>query len=445
MPPARTGIAADSVVAVAALRRSHEIDVYADDTAHDFLWRHQRQPYDLTVYQLGNSSSHDFLWPYLFRHPGLAVLHDAHLHHSRAAALLRDERTGAYRDEFAANHPDVSPEAAELAVKGFDSFLYYMWPMTRLIVEASRLTAVHARLSLEGLREASPRAALDTIRLGHGRRVSAERIAAARRRVRTRYGIPDTSVLFAVCGGLTPEKRLPQVLKAFAALLPYEPDVHLLLAGAPAGHYDLAADVERLGLSAAVSITGYLEDEEAFTDAVAACDVSLNLRWPTAREVSGPWLRALAAGKPTVTLDLAHMADVPSLDPRTWTIAHAGSSPDAAPEPVTVAVDLLDEDHSLRLAMRRLAADADLRARLGRAASAHWETWHSTDGMIADYERVIARALEATVPAADLPAHLRADGSARLRALIAPFDSPVVRLAHGRPSLGIGADLWDTI
>ena len=27
-----------------------------------------------------------------------------------------------------------------------------------------------------------------------------------------------------------------------------------------------------------------------------ACDVSLNLRWPTAREMSGPWLRALAAG-----------------------------------------------------------------------------------------------------------------------------------------------------
>ena len=432
MPPARTGIAAVSVATVAALRRTHEIDVYADDAAtHDFLWRHQRQPYDLTVYQLGNSSSHDFLWPYLFRHPGLAVLHDAHLHHSRAAALLRDKRTGAYRDEFAANDPDVCPDAAELAVKGFDSFLYYMWPMTRLIVEASRLTAAHARLSLEALREASPRAALDTIRLGHGGRLPAERIAAARQRVRTRHGIADTSVLFAVCGGLTPEKRLPQVLKAFAALLPFEPDVHLLLAGAPAGHYDLAADVERLGLPATVSITGYLEDEEAFTDTVAACDVSLNLRWPSAREVSGPWLRALASGKPTVTLDLAHTADVPALDPRTWTIAHASLSTDATPDPVTVAVDLLDEDHSLRLAMRRLAADADLRARLGRAASAHWETWHSTDGMIADYERVIARALEAAVPKVALPAHLRADGSARLRALLEPF--------------GMGADLWDTI
>ena len=44
---------------------------------------------------------------------------------------------------------------------------------------------------------------------------------------------------------------------------------------------------------------------------LAACDVSLNLRWPTAREVSGPWLRALAAGTP----DVAIVAVVPMPDP----------------------------------------------------------------------------------------------------------------------------------
>ena len=99
MPPVPSGIAACSAGLVAALGDEHQIDVYVDEpvtrlapgtrSAHEFVWRHRLDPYDLTVYQLGNSSHHDFLWPYLFRYPGLTVLHDAHLHHARAAALLR--------------------------------------------------------------------------------------------------------------------------------------------------------------------------------------------------------------------------------------------------------------------------------------------------------------------------------------------------------------------
>src|SRR4051794_37665859 len=125
MPPARTGVAACSAELVPALRVEHEIDVFVDDatvgstpglrSAHEFPWRHQRSPYDLTVYQLGNSSCHDYLWPYLFRYPGLAVLHDVRLHHARAAALLRRGRAAAYREEFVWNHPGVDRDLAELA------------------------------------------------------------------------------------------------------------------------------------------------------------------------------------------------------------------------------------------------------------------------------------------------------------------------------------------
>src|ERR671911_1360848 len=110
MPPVRTGIASCSAELVTALRRRHQIDVYGDkapggESAHDFVWRHRLHRYDLTVYQVGNSSHHDYLWPYLFRFPGLTVLHDGHLHHARAAALLRTRRASAYRAEFSANHP----------------------------------------------------------------------------------------------------------------------------------------------------------------------------------------------------------------------------------------------------------------------------------------------------------------------------------------------------
>src|SRR5215203_2462116 len=112
MPPVRSGIAAYSADVLDGLASAHEIDLYVHITqggdarlrsAHDFVWRQAREPYDLTVFQLGNSSHHDYMWPYLFRYPGLAVLHDVHLHHARAAALLRERRADAYRAEFAAS------------------------------------------------------------------------------------------------------------------------------------------------------------------------------------------------------------------------------------------------------------------------------------------------------------------------------------------------------
>jgi glycosyltransferase involved in cell wall biosynthesis len=446
-PPVRTGVAACSAELVAALgRRGHEIDLYPEAAAHDFVWRRRLAPYDLVVYQFGNSSHHDYAWAYALRYPGLVVLHDTHLHHARAAFLLREKRAADYRAEFQWSHPGVPPDVAELAVAGFDSRLYYDWPMVRSLVDSSRLVAVHGEgARRELIEQATAQGDLSerivSIRLGHGQLVSPQRALEARRRVRSQYATAEDAVLFGVFGGLTPEKRLPQILGAFRALLPYAPAARLLLAGAPAAHYDIAADIARHGLADHVTLTGYLESDESLTDHLAACDVTLNLRWPTARETSGPWLRALAAGKATVITDLVHLADVPSLDPRTWTVqgigdrgseigkGHEGSasapstrSPIPGPRsPICVAIDILDEDHSLRLAMRRLAADAALRGELGRAARDWWARDHSVEAMADDYERVMREAAARPDPVVDLPAHMRNAGDRRLDALLKPF------------------------
>lgn len=417
-PPVTSGVAAYSRDIVDALRcRGYAIDEYPESAAHDFPWRRRLRPYGLVVHQFGNSSHHDYQWPYAFRYPGLTVLHDTRLHHARAALLLREGRADDYRAEFCWNHPDVAADAAEIAVAGLDSALYYEWPMTRALIERARLVGVHGEGIRRELIEASSQPNPDrlvAIRLGHGQLVTPERGAEARRAIRSRYGIAEDAVLLAVFGGLTPEKRISNVLAAFRATLPYAPAARLMLAGAPAAHLDLSTDES---LDGQVIATGYLEGDEAFTDHLAAADVTLNLRWPTARETSGPWLRALAAGKPTVVMDLVHAARLPSLDPRTWTARAAGG----AAAPVCVAIDILDEDHSLRLAMRRLATDATLRERIGTAGREYWIREHSVEGMTDDYEQLIARAAAAPDPPTAMPADLHRDGGERLRGLLAPF------------------------
>ena len=146
-----------------------------------------------------------------------------------------------------------------------------------------------------------------------------------------------------------------------------------------------------------MTLTGYVPDAEVAAH-LAAADVCLCLRWPTGRETSASWLRALATGRPTVVTNLAHADEVAYFDPRTWTVERAGSGDaraDRVPEPACVGIDILDEGHSLALAMERLATDTRLRRRLGLAARAHWERSHTLACMAEDYARVLGRALVA--------------------------------------------------
>ena len=70
--------------------------------------------------------------------------------------------------------------------------------------------------------------------------------------------------------------------------------------------------------------------------------------------------------------------------------------------------------------MRRLATDADLRARLGAAARQHWIQNHSIDVMLDDYRALLDRA-QSSSPAMSpdsLPAHLLDAGAGTLREVV---------------------------
>lgn len=446
-PPQRSGIAGRSAELVPLLAaRGHAIDVFLDDrdplvstvvsraadrapvagevrpqSAHDFVWRQEQGQYDLSVYQIGNSRVHEFIWPYLFRWPGLVVLHDARLHHARGRALLSRGRFDDYRAEFVWNHPGASPDAAELGVRGFDGVYYYQWPMRRATVESARLIASHSRGATEELRAEFPDRPIEYIALGEGP-VTFD-IERARRSVRMGLGIPDDVVLFGAFGALTRDKRLPEILKSFAATRAWVPEIRLLLSGQPDRKLDLDGQIASLGIGDVVHWLQPADDVE-FDAAIAASDVALNLRWPTALETSGPWVRSLALSRATVIIDLVHQRHVPVLDPRTWR-RHApceNVSPSADEEAVAVAVDILDEEHSLRLAMRRLATDAALRLELGRRARRFWEREHTVDHMLDDYERVMALAIEEALPAPELPTHLRPDPARFAKEIALPFE-----------------------
>ncbi len=391
--------------------------------AHDFAWKHDRSRYDLVVYQLGNAACHDFMWPHLARYPGLVVLHDGQVHHARSRALLSRGREEHYRAEFRYNHPDAPEHLPDLVISTLGGSVYYLYPMLRWVVRTARLVAVHSEGLASEIRETYPGVEVRRLRMGVPDPVSPAATGAAAV-LRRRHQISQGATLFAAFGLVTPEKRISAVLHGLARTVAEGLDACLLLVGGTAPYYDAAAEAQALGVSDRVRITGYVPDGDLAAYLLAA-DVCLCLRWPTSRETSAMWVRAIAAGRPTVITDLAHTADIPSLDPRTWNRPMEQGRPVArslSHGPVSVAIDLLDEDESLRLAMTRLANDSGLREELGRNAREFWQAHHTMGCAVEDYEAVIGRALARPVPRVrDLPAHLLDEAQGLARTILSEF------------------------
>jgi glycosyltransferase involved in cell wall biosynthesis len=426
LPPTHSGIAAYSAEVLPMLAPSHHIDVFVErpsseqlsaDTfyvhdAHEFIWRHTLHAYDLVIYQLGNAPCHDYIWAYLARYPGLVVLHDARLHHARAHWLLVCDRANDYRAEFLFDHPNAPENVVEYAINGLGGDVTYLWPMLGVVVRTARAIAVHSTGVADELRTDFPDAAVNVIRMGVASLLGGT--VEARVRLRRELGLPDDAIVFTTFGKVTAEKRIEPILRTLKTVVAEGINAYLLVVGDeseygswPAAHF---------GVSDRVRVTGYVKDE-AIADYLGAADVALCLRWPTAEETSASWLRCLAASRATVITDLPHLADLPTLDPRTWRPRHRANI-----APVAVSIDLLDEDASLAAAMRRLANDHQFRDELGRAGHLHWSSNHRLEHMTADYLTVIddAAARSATQPA-DLPGHFTNDYSGAARSIADAF------------------------
>jgi len=430
LPPIRSGIASYTAELVPLLRPELDIDCFVErpeasstiadhliaphlvHDAHDFVWMHQRRPYDLVVYQLGNARYHEFMWAYLARYPGVVVLHDAMLHHARARHLLSARRIDDYRQEFRYDHPAAPVDVTEYAVEGLSGSIYYFWPMVRAVVRTARTIVVHNQRVAEQLRLEHPGVPIEAIRMGVPA-MAAE--PEARRTIRRTLEIADDAVVFAVFGRLTREKRIDSILRAMTALVADGINAHLLIGGDGSGFPELDARIAGLGLSGRVHVCGYVADDRVAAF-LAAADACLCLRWPTAQETSAAWLRALAAARPTVVTALAHTVDVPTADGQSGRRSHPWI------DPVAIAVDLLNEDESLVAAMRRLASDGPLRSELARAGHAYWEREHRLELMADDYRRVLQQAIGRPAPIVDdLPRHLTDDHTGLLRSLAGSF------------------------
>ena len=237
-------------------------------------------------------------------HPGVVVMHEANLHHLIAHLTIVRGDWDAYLGEI---EFDAGPEARAYAagyVRTIERPPDYSIPMLKRVLSRSRAAIVHSAAVESDLRAQGFAGPVGKI--PHGAwLVDGDRLA-----YRVRLGLTESAPLIGVFGFLKPYKRIAESLRAFRRLIRVIPDARMILVGEAHPELPLEEMIRSLGLSAHVRHIGFAPLED-FNGYLSACDVALNLRYPTVGESSGTLLRALGMGKAVVVSDVGSFREYP--------------------------------------------------------------------------------------------------------------------------------------
>lgn len=261
----------------------------------------------LPVYQMGNNRHHAPVRDLAGERPGVLTLHDLVLHHLLAESTLGRGDYAGYAAALAGDYGWLGGEVARPRRWGgaSDAGLFAL-PAYRALLRTQRGVVVHSRWAAERVAEDEPDLAVRVVPMGVPLPPAADPAAASA--FRRRYGLSAEVPLLGSFGFQTKIKRTLIALAALAQ--PPLEDARLLIVGEVAHELDYQAEARRLGVAGRVVVTGFVGYDE-FLAAIAATDLCLNLRYPTAGETSASLLRVLACGRPALVSDYAQFAELP--------------------------------------------------------------------------------------------------------------------------------------
>src|SRR6266516_5552889 len=263
LPPSRSGIADYSALLLPALRR--RLEVVAAEPG-------KRAPAaDLALYHVGNDpDAHGWIVDALNERSGVVVLHEYVLHHLIAGTTIGRGKGRAYLD---AMERELGVAGRLLGLGVLDNLLPLLWetqperfPLSGVVLDDARGLIVHSRYVGERARAA-----------GYDGRLW--RIPHPVWPMHTVEPAGDVAgdPLIGCFGFLNMNKRIPQLLEAFAAFRRDRPGARLLLVGAAGERFDVGRRLERLGLTEGVDRLDYVREERLWS-LMAARDGLVHLR-----------------------------------------------------------------------------------------------------------------------------------------------------------------------
>ena len=364
LPPIRSGISDYSVDLFPALESrcdlrlirlpGQEVDASVRDrwpvVEADQLGEGGRLP----LYHMGNNHHHEAVWDLATRIPGVLVLHDLVLHHFLIEQTVKYGDFEAYREALAAAHGWVG-DAAGRPIRwpgAVGNAAQFALPAHRELLIRQKGVLTHSPWSAAFLAEEIPGLRISSLSMGVPLPPAADHELGED--FKRRYGLPSGKPIIGSFGFQTPMKRTESAVRALAE--PGLKQAHLMVAGEVAPILRLEELAEEIGVEDRLHVLGFLPFED-FEAGIAAADVALNLRYPTAGETSASLLRILAVGRPVLVSDHAQSADLP--------------------DDVVIKVPLGDDEpQSLARQLAEMLAEPDRLQAMGRRARAYVETLH---------------------------------------------------------------------
>jgi glycosyltransferase involved in cell wall biosynthesis len=416
LPPARSGIADYSAELLQHLAEHLDLELIVDDGFHPdpslaALWPvHGSRAlaallaqgrFDVVLYHVGNNADyHAEIVRTLRAHPGVVVLHECMLHHLvRGMTIARGGAEGAagYIEAMRYSYGPTGESLARRSVGSGIPLDGWSFPLFEPIVDASLGLIVHNATTRDRVLASRPDLAIALVphHLSLGRLAEPGSAAPSSgsdpSELRRTLGIPPEAIVFASFGFITPAKRLEVSLRAFARLRREVPEALYLLVGEVSPHYDFAAHLPAELAQGVIPVER--TDLERFLLYMSACDVAINLRYPTAGETSGTLIRLLGMGKPVVVSRLGAFAEIP--------------------DDCCAKIDLDEtEEDLLFTVLHRLATDRHFRERMGENARRHLAAHHTLAGSARGYAEFLRERVEAKArpspsvpPLAPYPSH----------------------------------------
>lgn len=299
LPPSKSGIADYAAALLPELRSRADVTVFTEHPQ-----QFDPSEFDALLYQMGNNHFHMFTYELALAYPGVVVMHESNLHHLVADLTIKRGNWDAYLREL---EYDSGPEALAYGQRvrrlevGPD---YSGVPMLRRLLEHSRGAIAHSHCVEQDLQRAGFTGPIGVI--PHG----AWLVEPERMRFRDKLGLDETTPLVGIFGFLKPYKRVAEALRAFRRLVRVQPAAKMILVGEPHPELRLPGLLQTLDLYEHVRVLGFQEIDE-FNGYLGACDIILNLRFPTVGESSGTLLRALGMGKAVIVSDIGSFREYP--------------------------------------------------------------------------------------------------------------------------------------
>ncbi len=318
LPPVRSGISDYSVDLLPHLRAQAEVRVVGlPGQPIDEALARRFEPVEferlgeggrLPLYQMGNNQYHEEVRRAALRLPGVMTLHDVVLHHQLLGRTVGAGDHSAYVAALEADHGRAGRAVASSAYwGGIGHAAQFELPAHRALVRSQRGILVHSAWAAQVIAEEHEGVEVRVVPMPIPLPAAAG--VERGREFRRRHGLPEDAPLVGSFGFQTPIKRTERAVRALAASGLER--VHLLVAGELSPHVEIAQTARALGVADRVHVLGFLPYEE-FEAAIAACDLCLNLRYPSAGETSASLLRVLAMGRPVIVSAHAQFAEMPA-------------------------------------------------------------------------------------------------------------------------------------